>query len=295
MANLDNTHISQDIEKLLELAKEYRQDCEYAEAERCLVEARTNLENQPRSPTVARMLSRAFYEIGYIHYLKGEFSDAIKLLTSSAEIAASAGYDTSAAMSRCVAGYVSAMAGLANVDDFDPEAVAALPEVRRYMAILDECLSVFLAHQDEGVNVLSWLTNNPYDQIEVATWLGDRERAIKYAVMADELEKQTALNRPYNLKSLVQARLSMLSGNWEDAREHFEQHITSSDLRMRPLATREAGAYVAWQHGMYNLKAGLTGEAIKIFEDALAFRDDLANHIWKAKIRKRLNALTFRG
>jgi tetratricopeptide (TPR) repeat protein len=292
MANLDETKTSQDIEKLLELAKEYRQDCEYVDAERCLTEARTNLENQPRSPGVARMLSRALYESGYIHYLKGEFTEAIDLLTSSADVATSAGYETSAAMSRCVAGYVAAMAGLAKVDDFDPEAVATVPEVHRYMGILDESLAVFGAHQDESVNVRSWLTNNPYDQIEAATWAGDRERAVKYAVVADEIERQTTLNRPYNLKSLVQARLSLLSHNWEDACEHFEQYIRSLDARMRPLSTREAGAYVAWQHGMYYLKAGRSAEAIEIFENALTFRDDLANHIWKAKIRKRLHALT---
>jgi tetratricopeptide (TPR) repeat protein len=291
MSDIEKSHSPQDLQKLLELAKEYRQDCEYAEAERCASEARLILESQPLSPTVARTLSTAIYEIGYIRYLTGKLDESICLLTASADIAANSGHETSAAMSRCVAGYVSVMAGLANVDDFDPVAVASLPEIRRYIEILDESLAVFLAHQEEEVNVRSWVTNNPYDQIEAATWVGDRERAAKYAVLADEIEKKTALNRPYNLQSLVQARLCMLSGSWEDACDHFNRHIASLDTRMRPLSTRESGAYVAWQHGMYQLKASQTAEAIKTFENALTFRDDLANHIWKAKIRKKLDEL----
>jgi len=181
---------------------------------------------------------------------------------------------------------VSVIASLAKVDDFDFQAVAPLPELKDYTETLDHCYGVFSTHREQNPqdpNVLRWLLNILYDQIEVAAWTGDLNRALRFVTQCRGLTAQ--LGTIYQNEYLIEARLSMLAGAWADACEHFDHHIRMVENIMDPLSEQESGAYVLWQYGNYLIKAGQTSEAIRRFNSALTFPDDLVNHVWKPKIR----------
>jgi len=57
------------VDDLLRLAKEGRKHRDYIAAERYAMETQAILQDQPSSPSSARSLSAAIYEIGYIRYL----------------------------------------------------------------------------------------------------------------------------------------------------------------------------------------------------------------------------------
>ena len=223
----------------------------------------------------ATLRSRALYEIGYVHYLRGEFEPAVTLLEESAD-AAPMGPDGEVAgwISRCVAAVVSLHGGYV-----DPDAVLAVARIAE---------EYFLRHAEQGHPVAErWVMNTRMHVLEVHL---DRGQVAEAREAFGAVAKSPWFRKfgREELLARVHGLLRSLEGDHDEARHLYRSFLDT--FRGRDLSQVQAYARYLLEWSTVLARAGDEAASRAALELAASHPGEPGNHLWRDQARARLDA-----
>lgn len=186
---------------------------------------------------IAAERSRAEYDTGYVHYLKGDFEQAVRWLSLSAKSAKYSGNTQGYWISRIVCGHVKLMAALGG---------DLTPALERFARLIDQGEVVFKKLAETDTTAERWMTNVRAHRFEIAYLKGDAALAADYY---RQLETDPWILRFGDEASLnkARARLALLEGDGAEALERLSKVLP----RFTELARDEKlrlGEALAWDY-----------------------------------------------
>jgi hypothetical protein len=149
------------------LANLLRRHGQLVRADKLLRQCAAHWEQHREGAEAASELSRVLYDRGYVAYLRGVETKAREWLKESAAVAASAGNEVAASISRCVEASVAATFGGA-------------AEAARFLDVLEAAMPVFERQTAADPNAERWVQNVLAHRIEAAVRLGDAPAAEQW-------------------------------------------------------------------------------------------------------------------
>jgi len=262
-----------------------RRDLELDKAEAIL---RRVVPSFGRRRKIAAELSRAEYDRGYIHYLRGENEPAVEWLMRSAESSRRAGNQVGYWISRIVAGHVDFVAFL-GLSGF-------VRAAERFLRLSKKGETHFKACAELDTTAERWVMNVRAHRFEHAYWTTNLELA-QTAYLA--LETDAWIQRFDNgqILGLARARLSLLDRKGSEAAIAFKKLLPFIDgLSTRSASHRkdEALAWVLLDYGNAERSCGRVAAARKIWEAGMGLRADAGNTPYQRLIQRELEQLSLR-
>ncbi|MEO0605295.1 MAG: tetratricopeptide repeat protein, partial [Myxococcota bacterium] len=256
----------------LGLANVLRRDGELDRAATLFEQVLEDLDVSPPGGDAA--LSRTLYEIGYVHYLRGDFEPAVTRLEQSADASPlDDDGQVSGWISRCVASVVALHGGMV-----DPDAV---------LAVLELAETNFARHAQTGhLAAERWVMNTQHHTVEIHLDRGHLEPAqTAYATFAKSKWFDQFGRDALRVREL--ARLRSLEGQHDEARELYRRYLdTFAD---RDVRTVQAYARYLLEWATILERAGDAEASRAALELAAAHPAEPGNHLWKETAQTRLS------
>jgi hypothetical protein len=235
---------------------------------------------------IAAEVSRAQYDLGYIHYLRGEPGPAVEWFMRSAQSARRAGNPIGYWISRIVAGHVDLVSAL-GLPEFSRAA-------ERFRRLVDKGETHFKARAELDTTAERWVMNVRAHRFEYAYWTEDRELAHA-ACMA--LETDPWIQRFDNGEILgrARARLALLQGQGSEAADRFEKFVPPiGELPLNSAISRkEALAWDLLDYGKAEKSRGRLAAARKIWHAGRDLPTDAGNTPYQRLVQRELDALGY--
>jgi tetratricopeptide (TPR) repeat protein len=223
-------------------------------------------------------LSRTWYGLAYLSFLRGELSEAARTFERSVHYAEDAGDGLGAAISRCLAGRAHYLR------------TADARGRHNFLKVLLGAREVF-EDRAQGPNAdpraERWVMNVRAHRFEVAFDEGDRTEPER---MLQELQADPWVQTFRGGLALLtyQARLFMLQARWELAVRRFQE----SQVNEAPAWSIETeGAARQWLDlGRSLHQNGQEPQAREAWEAGLNCLDDRGNRVWKQRIKAILSS-----
>jgi tetratricopeptide (TPR) repeat protein len=217
--------------------------------------------------------STAEYEIGYIHFLRGDFAQAMDYFARSTAHAKESGNPVGASISQCLEWEMRFFSDPGNAEEF-----------RR---ILNETRKVFEAEAKVKPDASRWVMNVKAHNFDIAVLTGDIEQA---KIWFGELERDPWICNPKlhseTLDFIRRGRFALAQKRFNDAAENFNKYLKKEPGRG---ARSEQAARVYLDLGRALDGMGEREKAIAAWQEGLKIcEDDCGNRFWKERIRSEL-------
>jgi hypothetical protein len=259
---------------LLFNANRSRRIAKLGEAEGPILQVWENIKRKRDSGVDKSML---LYELGYIRYMQGRFSEACELMTKSADYAGRKNNPVSERISLIVGSQIRTVAALGTAN--------AARELRRNLEFHLEAAPLFRQYSAQNSLARRFVVNNNEHCVWTASLMEDPALTEKFYL--------DYANDPFTIANLAEeeiafrrAKVEMLKGETEAACRDFEIHAAFKLAQAKSKGIRQefyAEIYYFW--GKTLLAGGDRKKAGEIFGRGLALGDEPGNHKWKELIR----------
>lgn len=248
----------------LKEAKEYIHDIigEYIE----------KVKGDQENHSALRQLSTAYYELGYIAYLTGNFPEADAAFSQSVKYANQCNNIIGEWITKCVMKRVGFIGGISTLDDFD--------------STLDEALIVFKSLESVNHAAKRWVMNVMHHKFEVGFIRNDL-KMMKYYF---EFIRTNEWNLEHDVPmDLFEAQLALKDKNYDKAIEAYNSWL--GRWQQKDIQKAEAFADIYYQLGIVCDNKGDRVLAKQFLQKALSLDDEPANHMPKQRASDYLDHL----
>jgi tetratricopeptide (TPR) repeat protein len=213
------------------------------------------------------------YEIGYVHFLRGNFDAAIHHFHLSSEHARKAGNSVGEWISRCLEGNVRFMSGRNTGDEFK--------------RVLDEANRTFTDAASVNPDALRWVMNVKGHHFDVAVLSNNALEAGKWNRALQDDRWISLFESKWDV--VRSGRLALVQGRFADAVADLQSYLSKLG---DGAARAEQAARVYLELGRALDGDGKREAAVEKWNDGLRIcRDDCGNRLWKAQIQNELSAV----
>ncbi|RLD46283.1 MAG: hypothetical protein DRI88_07775 [Bacteroidetes bacterium] len=219
--------------------------------------------------SIYKQLSTSYYELGYIHFLVGDFKQADAAFIKSIEHAQKSNNVVSEWITRCVKDRFAFISGIKTIDDFE--------------ATLDQAHEIFKEHQSVNHVAKRWMMVVKNHKFEVAFYRKDEKMLTRYY----NYLRTNEWNKAYNVTmELFKAQLALVKGRYDDAVHSYNQYL--NEFTWEQIIKEESAAEYYHELGLaYYYKSDLQ-KARSAWKKGLKLNNQPGNHIFKERIRNRL-------
>jgi len=217
-------------------------------------------------------LSIVHYEIGYMHYLTGNFEKAGEAFSRGIDIEREIPDEVGEWFTKVVMNRISFIGGVTSVQEYEQA--------------LDNAVDVFKKYESDNHVARRWVSVCSEHKFEVAYHNNDLDKMIFYykKMVRDEMSKK------YNEElSLFKARIELTKKNYRTAITLFNDFL--GKFPQEQLQKREAIVDVLYERGLAHFQDKKVTEALRIWRKALTFGDEPGNHRPKQKVKEVLKQL----
>jgi len=220
-----------------------------------------------------RQLSTAYYELGYISYLTGNFREADDAFANSVRYAHQCYNIVGEWITKCVMKRIGFIGGITTIDDFD--------------TTLDEAFKVFKSLESTNHAAKRWVMNVMHHKFEV----GFIREDLKMMKRNFEFIRTNEWNLEHDVPmDLFEAQLAMRNKDYDKAIEAY--HSWLGRWQNRDISKTEAFADIYLQLGIVYNHKGDSVLARQFLQKALSLSDEPANHMPKLKARYYLDQIS---
>jgi hypothetical protein len=240
-------------------------------------EARALLEvvNEERSGLTKEDLGVAWYEIGYLSYVRDEYDKAARAMRKSVQLAEEGEDPVGAAISRTIELWALY---------FDQPSQSKLEEM------IEEGrknLALFTARQQTDPRAFRWIMNALAHLVNASYLMGDAPRLVEHL---RELRANPWIREFESPSWLLryEARYAMTQGDYWKAVSEWEKFFQEKRIER----TTEGGAWPVLDFGISLARAGRQLRAAAVFRRGLKLeREGVNNAHWQGRIREELKRL----
>lgn len=227
----------------------------------------------PDNHGALKQLSTAYYELGYISYLTGNFREADDAFSQSVSYAHQCNNIVGEWITKCVMKRIGFIGGLSTIDDFNNT--------------LDEAFKVFKSLESTNHAAKRWVMNVMHHKFEVGFIRNDL-KMMKYYY---EFIRTNEWNLEHNVPmDLFEAQIAMRDKDYEKAIGAYNSWL--GKMQQKDIRKTEAFADIYFQLGIVYDNKGDSLLAKQFLQEALSLDDEPANHIPKQKARDYLDKIT---
>jgi tetratricopeptide (TPR) repeat protein len=217
-------------------------------------------------------LSRTWYGLAYISFLRGDFDEAARTFQQSVGYAENAADLVGAAISRCLEGRARYLGA---ADE------SSRANFRRVLLEAEEIFEDRARGANADPRAERWVMNVRAHCFEIAFDEGDSNEAARLLQVL-EADPWVQTFRGELALLTYRARLLMLQANWERAVDQFQE---SQEIEEAAWSVDTEGAARQWLDlGRSLRQCGWEPQAKKAWEAGLKCLDDRGNRVWKRRI-----------
>lgn len=212
-----------------------------------------------------RQLSTAYYELGYISYLTGDFREADNAFISSVSYAQKCDNVVGEWITKCVMKRLAFIGGLTTIDDFNQT--------------LDDAFTVFRKLEATNHAAKRWVMNVLHHKFEIGFLKNDPDMMKHYFGYISTNEWNLEHNVPMEI---FEAQIAFARQDYDRAINLYHSYLkiwSENDIKKT-----EAFADIYWQLGLAYHRRGDQSQAYEYFKKALSLDDEPANHMPKLKV-----------
>jgi len=217
------------------------------------------------------MLSRLYYDLGYVAMLGGDAPRAREWFESSAQAAREQGNEVAAAIADCVLAVF-----LSRIEAVTPARAAE---------ILGAAFSVFEAHADRSVNAERWVSNVHAHLLDLHCEMGDENQARFHAACLADDPWVRRFSAPIDTDAWL-ALVDLTFGDPGVALAPLEARAAPEVDILEPLEQR-ARWFLSWGDAL--ARVGRVGEARDSWSMGLNCPLDAGNWMWRPVLAARLD------
>ncbi|CAK9095635.1 unnamed protein product [Durusdinium trenchii] len=275
LANLDKDGLSTHGKRLrsrarVDLAGMVRRQNQFDEARRLL-----SVVDEDDGELSNSDLGTAWYEIGYVHYLKDEYSQAAEAFKNSVRFAKSGDDLVGAEISRFLQRWADFLA------EEKPDSLKQFAEGSV------NALVTFTQQQDEDPRAFRWVMNSLAHAVDAGYFLGDESRVANHLrdLRANPWVREFA-KPDWILR--YEARYAMVRSQYNEAVALWREFFKATEINQ----DTESGAMPFLDFGIALLRSGRSDEARKAFlHGKMLNQSGSANAYWQRRIDEELERL----
>ena len=237
-----------------------------------IAEYSKQLKTKKETDKINKHLSSSYYELGYIFYLRGAYTEANTAFEKSVSHAKEINNEVSEWITKCVMTRVAYYGELSTIEKFDNT--------------LNQAIHVFKRLAPSNHVAKRWIKVMYHHKFEVAEIKNDLVNMKKYY----NLMRTNQWNKEHQVPmELHQGILALAEKNYEMAIKYINTYI--SMLQSEKILKEDSSTMVFYYLGLAYNKKGDNDQAKSIWEEAMLIDDEPGNHAFKRMIKEKLSSI----
>ena len=232
----------------------------------------TNLKTKENTEAIKKELSSSYYELGYIHFLRGSFIEANTAFKQSVDFAKMINNEVSEWITKCVMIRVAYLGELSSIEEFDNT--------------LDQAYLVFKRLESTNHVAKRWIKVIQDHKFEVANYRKDQKTMKKYynILYINQWNKEHDFPMEFH-----QGQLALVEKKYDLAIKSINRYL--SKIQKDRILKDESLAKVFYYLGLAYYKNNDLKQAKNNWNKAMSLNDEPGNHTFKKMTQEKLDLI----